>query len=411
MSLPLFSGCDTGGYTGGVDTIEFHPGFYIYPIYSGTTGLPLSMSTIYTELTDYPCFGGVQLKYSWNEIEVGDGDYSGITTKILPDLVTIGALSSGANRKRVFILFHLRSSDPVSSSAAANVVPDWMVGHADYAGGQWEFSNTTSTTPAAGGKMICLWNTNVQTRLAACIAALGTALRTYTTADSAAQQFNPVEGIALSESSIGGTPMASQPANVTFPSGYTDKYYEGYYRTALALKLYMPHVVVSAFANQSKAACAAMAGDIPFYSGATAVNGLIAEGIALGGPNQLPDDPGLKANSFDGSGNPGAYFYYPLADGVVPRTPSWQKPDYSWTRLDTSLTPSNGTVGHVPTPDEMYQYAKTNLSATHVFPTRTNVSTYWTDFKNYLTSSGVRYIVSGGLDTTRPSAYPVVNTD
>lgn len=401
--------------------VVWHPGFYIYPVYSGTTGLPLVMPTIETELADFDCFRGVQLKYSWNEIETGDGVYGGISGKIIPDLQAIGAIGSGVRRKRVFILLHLRTSatetspprvPPTTSSDASDVVPDWMIGDSAYNGGQWEYSNTTSTVPGLGGKMICLWNSNVQSRILQCIAAIGAALRTYTTADSLGIPFNPVEGIAISESSIGGVPMASQPSGATFPSLYQEKYWEGYYRICIKMKQEMPQVVVGAFPNQTKAIAKIMVTGGVFYSGGDAVAGFLTEGIGLGGPNVLPDDPGLISTSFDGGGNPGVYAYYASAAGVVPRIPSWQKPDYEWTRLDKSVSPPplNGVVGHAPTVDEMYQFSKNSLFANYIFTTRHNVSPYWDDLKDYLISTGLKNVVSGGLDVSKPSCYTSINS-
>ena len=407
MSLPFLSGCNTGGYAG--VPVSFHPGFYLTQV--GTA----ARAAMITDITDFACFRGAMFRYSWNELEVADGDYSGITTHILPDLDDIAAISSGANRKRVVIMIHLRTTSSVDAASADDVVPTFMVSNPTYNGGQWTFSNDNASTPAAGGKMICLWDADVQARFALCIQAVADAVANYQAADSAAVDYNPVEAIVLSESSIGGTAFASQPYGATFPTFWEEMYSEGYYRLCLNLKTSFPRHTTVGFANFPKDGAGRIIDGGTFYTGATPVNGLIVEGIGIGSPNTVEDDPGYDPTRFSG-GYPGTREYYPSAAGVVPIMPSWQKPDYVWSRLDTPPNDSN-PLGFAPTAEDLYLYCKNELFATHIIMTRSDANdpvsgtNYWTLAKNYFNSSGLYAIRNGGLASAKPSAYGTVDTD
>lgn len=404
MSLPFLSGCNTGGYAG--VPVSFHPGIYLTQV--GTS----ARAAMITDITDFTCFRGAMFRYTWGQIETADGVYGGIDSLIKPDLEDVAAISSGANRKRVIIMIHLRTTVSTGSpTTAEDVVPTWMTTDATYGDGQWVFTNGNPDTPAAGGKMICFWNTNVQTRFAQCIQAIADALESYTTNDADSVAYNPVEAVILSECSIGGTAITTQSANVTFPTFWEEKYSEGYYRLGLNLKTSFPRYITAAFTNFPRVEAGKMIMGGTFYTGATPVNGFIAEGVGIGAPNVVPDDNAYDPastvfDSFSGTYWPGTHAWYDDAAGVVPIMPSWQKPDYEGTMLDDTDPGS-----HVPTTDELYSYTRDDLFATHIIMTRTNVGTYWADTKTNLNSLGISSIRNGGLASTKPTCYGTVDTD
>ncbi len=258
--------------------------------------------------------------------------------------------------------------------------------------------------------MICLWDPSVQSRFALCIQAIADVVAIYTAPDALGFAYNPVEAIVLSESSIGGTPITTQTSGATFPPLYEEKYSEGYYRLCLNLKQSFPRHVVAGFANFPKKAINRMIMGGSFYSGGATVNGMIVEGVGLSAPNTVPDDPGYDALRTDAQGNPGAHAYHDDAHNVIPIMKSWQKPDFPWTRLDLPPNDNNPT-GHAPTIEELYLYVRDPLFCNYLIITRTDESTYWADTKSYFTSSGIKNMITGGLNSAKPSAYASINTN
>lgn len=425
MTLSVFSACDTTGYVPAAAStaVRWHPGVFVLPLYNSATNTPSNWDTVKSELQAYDALRGVQLRFNWNQIEVAEGDYSGIDTVIKPYLAEIGALGSGATRKRVHILWHIRHSHGTSILSANDMVPDYMIGNPTYGGGQWYFETATVSVPGKGGKMICWWDSNVRAKAALLAQALADELNAYVTLDlGGSLTFNPLEGISVSETATGDPvpipntdpALPDQPSGVSFPANWEEKYWEGYYMFVKNLRDSFDNTWVGAFCNHERRGIEPIIAGGSFYSGSSVAEGLIDIGAALGNPNTLPDDPGLRGDLTDGSGNPGVYFYYSSSAGVVPLTPSWQKPDYIWTVLGGTLPggiPTGDPDGHHPTIQEMYEYTRDELHATHLFATRTDDATYWTDFKNYLTSTGLRNIVTGGLTTTAPSCFSSVDTN
>lgn len=381
--------------------IGWHNGFYLTQV--GESARP----QIKAEIQEFDCFRGIMFRYSWNDIETDVGQYNGIAAHILPDLAEIAALSSGANRKRVIIMFHLRQTVQglANPNTAGDVVPTWMIGNPVYGGGQWVFTNGNPDTPAAGGKMICLWNENVQNKYKQCMQAIADAVSNYQAPDSLGNNFNPLEAIVMSESSIGGDPVTTQTSGATFPTFWEEKYSEGYYRLTLGLKTSFPQHVVGAFANFPRDRAGKMIMGGTFYPGGEAVAGFIAEGVGVAAPNVVSDDPGYDPNVVV-NGWPGTHAWYDDAAGIVPVMPSWQKPDYAGTKLN-----ADDPGSHVPTPDELYLYTKNGLFANYIIMTRTDESTYWADTKAYFTSTGIKNMINGGLASAKPIAYASINTN
>ncbi len=169
VTMSVFSRCDTAGYVASgppADAVRIRQGIYVLPLYNSTDGVsPTNWSTLKSEFVSYDALRGPQLRFNWNQIEVAEGDYSGIDSVIKPYLAEIALLSSGANRKYVHILFHIRHSHTGGAESANDMVPTYMIGNATYGGGQWIFGSANPSVPGTGGHLICWWDANVQAKI------------------------------------------------------------------------------------------------------------------------------------------------------------------------------------------------------------------------------------------------------
>lgn len=439
MTFSVFSNCSTSGYTASGEPgvqVGWHPGILIFPSYNNTNVanqdvIPSGQwNSIKTELSDFDCFNGVQLRIHWALCETSEGVYD--FTSLKNYLTEMGLIGSGATRKRGFIMIHIRHSapstvqKPTTPEDAMDMVPKYMrpyhatnnptgdPGGATYGGGQWYFESENANVPGSGGKLICWWNANVRAKAALFAQALGEELNNYLVPDALGNDYCPLEGITISESATGAPhPTFPQPAGVTFGTNWEEKYFEGYYLFETNLLAAFPNRIVGAFTNFTRQAIEVMIDGGEFYTGGTTYPGMRSIGCAIGNPNTLPDERPLNRGP-EGAEPPGIYWYYAQYTGQIPITCSWQPPDYRCTALGGTI--SGGApvckIGSTPQNiNDLYLYTKNNLHATHLFATRTTDLTYWTDFRNYLTSTGIRNIVTGGLNETPPSCYSSVNTD
>lgn len=410
--------------------VGWHPGIHIFPSYNSTNNIIPSgqWTNIKAELAAFKAFRGVQLRFHWPNCEIAKDVYD---FSLLEDyLKEIAQVSSGASRKYGFAMVHIRHSATGGPPVAMDMVPAYMrpydatnnptgdPGGATYGGGQWYFASENPLVPGAGGKLICWWNPNVRARAAKFAEALGAYLDNYLALekDSITIKYKVLEGITISESATGAPhPTVPQPAGVTFPTYWEEKYFEGYYLFEVALRAAFKRTIVGAFTNFSREAIAVMIDGGAFYPGGPTHQGMKAIGCAIGNPNTLADERPLNRGP-EGSGNsyepPGIYWYYARDKGIIPITCSWQPPDYMCTALGGKIeagAPVCRTGSHHPTVEERYLFTKNNLNATHLFATRTTDLTYWADFKNYLTSTGLKDSVTGGLNSAPPTCYPNVD--
>lgn len=407
------------------NAVRWQAGGGILPLYQPDAVTPANWADTKQDMIDIPAFRFVQLRWNWNQLEPTEGGYAaGFATWLAPAANEIALLASGANRKRIMILLHIRHSDETSILGANDMVPDYMIGNATYGGGQWYFTTATTAVPGKGGKLICWWNAAVRAKFALFAAALGDYIDNYTAPDADGLMYHPFMGISISETATGTVNTVNtsgagtaQPANVTFPANFEEKYAEGYYLGLKALVEATPHIMVGAFCNHDRNDIAEMIAGGSLYSGSIVCEGFEVLCAALGNPNTLPDDPGLRGDIVTGQGKPGVYFYYGSLKNKVPLTPSVQKPDYIYTKLGGTVNDSTGVVtppagggGHHPTIAEIYTYAKVNLNANHIIWTRTDDVnfTYWNNLKAYLVAQNLANDPTMGLNTTPPSCYPAV---
>lgn len=323
--------------------VKWHPGHY-YAIMDHGKNTSWYLSMVYKELQRTSALRGVQIRYSWAELETSEGVYNfSAIAKRLSELSAIG--------KRLIILLETRSPD-----SADGLVPDYIT-TSTYEGGVFAYNGT-----AQQGSNIKLWNPLIRDRMTALIRALG-------------NRFNSnayFEGIGLTETAM-GLPI------VPLTSTQINDYYANMLNLQQQMRNYFPNTVTFQFANYPRPILESFVGSLK------------AMGAGLGGPDVFPEEPGLLY-----PGTPkGVYNYYPEQSGIVPLTPSVMSDNYLNTRYD-------GT-GHQPTILELLTFARDTLKANYIFWTRH--PDYYSKVLETLNMRAQKLTLSGGLDSTCPSVY------
>lgn len=203
------------------------------------------------------------------------------------------------------------------------------------------------------GWNIKLWENEAKLRLEALVKALGAKYDSN----------QNIEAITFNETSLGdGLITASQ----------LEAYFNNMIYVLEKAKLYFPTTSVVQFVNYPRSI-------LPKLTDA-----MLKSKIAIGGPDIFPKDKGLLI---------GVYTYYPKFHGVTPIMPSVQGQNY--------VTQCHNCPPDPLTLQKLYDYAKTNLFATHLFWTRTTTP----EFNNVLTffkSSTFPSDSAGGLNSKHP---------
>jgi hypothetical protein len=328
--------------------VKWHPGHYYAPM-TFMRANPNIMTQIYAELRATPALRGLQVRFTWPELEPEEGlyDFKGIE-KILAELAPLN--------KQLIILLELKSFNP-----QVLPVPSYMRTEA-YEGGAFPFSTFGQHTPR--GYNLKLWNSGVRDRLVALLAELG-------------KRFNGqpgFEGIGLPETAFG------QPIELV-SSHETDKYYDNLLDVQRHMRAAFPNTLTYQFVNYPREILAEF------------VDHLKAIGSGLGGPDIFPDDPGLN---FDHPNKPkGVYLYYPQMSGMIPLTPSVMQANYDNTRHDGK--------GRVPTIAELLAFGRDRLRANYLFWTR--APGHFQRVLEQLQRTPLQGNPAGGLDAVCPKVY------
>ncbi|MBY0413713.1 MAG: hypothetical protein K2Q18_06090 [Bdellovibrionales bacterium] len=304
--------------------VKWHPGHYaMIPNYG-------NRDVILKELSDTPLIQGVQLSYTWRELETSKDVYN--FTQIDKDIEFYGKAN-----KRVVIFLKTKSFNTTSPA------PDYMN---DY---------VYPYTARVEGRNIKLWMDETKIRLEALVKALGNKYDTHPM----------IEAITFNETSFGGV--------------LTNLEIEGYFNNLIYIleksKLYFPHTNVIQFVNFPRNV-------LPKLTEA-----MLKNKIGLGGPDTFPKDNGLLI---------GAYTYYPKFTNILPVTPSVQNENYVTQCF--SCPPDPLTV------EQLYEYDKTNLHASHIFWSRTSEPIF-TKVRAMLNGPNFPKDTAGGLNSKCPSAY------
>lgn len=329
--------------------VKWHPGHYVTLV--GKAGDDSRyMSEVLEELARYPVLRGVQIRYTWAQLEPEPGVYR--FEAIERDLAALAARD-----KRLFILLQTKAFD-----ARTPTVPAWLRG-AEFEGGAFK----TGGGQAAAGRErasenIRLWNAGVRDRLSALVKALGAKFDAHP----------HLEGISMTETAMG------QAADGPIDAAREEQYFRNLLAVVKEMRTAFPRTVTFQFVNYPRRI-------LPWF-----VDGLRGMGAGLGGPDVLPEDPGLVK---------GIYPYYARLAGQVPLAPSIQHENYVARRARGPVDP--------PTIDELYTFSRDQLKANYLFWTRRLYANDKPYLKvlDFISQPGFPRDAAGGLATACPKAY------
>ncbi len=346
-SLFLGSKHAVGATTPVVTTpIKWHPGHY-YTIMDYGKNASWYLSQVYNEIKATPALRGIQIRYSWAELETAEGVYN--FSSIAKRLNELSAIN-----KRLVIVVETKTFDP-----SEILIPDYLKTEL-YEGGQYLFSSPNKV--GVQGYNLKLWNLQVRDRFKALVRALG-------------KRFNSepyFEGIGLTETALG------QP-EVPLTSQQVDNYFANLLNVQQQLRVAFPNTVTFQFTNYPR----------PILE--SFIGGLQAMGSGLGGPDVFLEDQGLNYPYTP----KGVYNYYPENSGIIPLTPSVMHGNYKSTKAD-------GT-GYEPTIMELLTFARDTLKANYIFWHRD--PDYYLKVLETLNQNSQKLNPAGGLNSTCPGVY------
>jgi len=265
-------------------------------------------------------FEGVQVAYSWNQLEHPKDVYDFSLVK--EDLALLKKYG-----KKLFI-----QVQDVSFSMKYNFTPKYLLNDSIYHGGaskQYKFKNADESEYEEGGWVIRRWDPEVQKRLHKLYKALG-------------EQFDGIiEGINTEETSVefGKGPL--------HPPGFTPRRYaDAIIENLAALKKAFPRTVVMVYANFMPG------GYLPDQDSSylrSVYEFAWKNNIAVGGPDLFPYKPGQMNNSYGFIRN--SYQKVPAALAV-------QDGNYNY------INPQ--TKGKVKA-EEIYRFANDHLHLSYIF--------------------------------------------
>ena len=331
-----------------VDGVKWHPGHY-YTILNHGKNKQWYMWQVYNELKSTSALLGLQIRYSWKELEPKEGVYNfSAIDKHLAELAK--------RNKRLVILLELKDmgtdeeSSPVPAFARTPL----------YEGGTYAFANYGKDVPLGYGTK--LWNTQIHDRWVALVQALGKRYNSHP----------HFEAIGFTETSM-GDPME------ILPQEQIESYYKNLLSINREMRAHFPNTVTYQFVNYPR----------------PILQSLLAElkdmGTGLGGPDVFLEDPGLlyaKAPK-------GIYHYYPELSGAIPLMPSVQHQNY--------VTTQWGKKGYEPSISDLFVFARDSLNANYIFWTRD--SDYYWKVLQFLNKSQQKTAKAGGLNASCPTAY------
>jgi len=329
--------------------VKWHPGHYYTLMKLGKYSASY-LEQVYKELDATPALRGVQVRFDWPTLEPTEGNYDFSSIDQLLNQLQV-------HEKRLIILLQLRTFDTVTPLVPSYLMTDF------YEGGVFLYTGSGSTTPK--GSNLKLWNNNVRDRLTSLIKALGLHLNSHPY----------LEGIGITESAMG---TSIEPTTVD----QENEYYINLLNANVELRRYFPNTLTYQFTN------------FPRSQLKDLIDGLESIGAALGGPDILPDEPGLNVVNQPNMPD-GVYSYYPKLSGVIPLVPSIQPTNY--------VNTSHDGTGHAPTVQELLDFGKNNLKANYLFWTRD--PDYYLDVLQLLKSSAQTANPEGGLDGRCPSSF------
>lgn len=329
--------------------VKWRPGHYV-TLLPGSAPRLAYMQRVIGELQANPALRGLQIRYTWAELEPVRGVYD--FSRVERDLELLAAVD-----KRLFILLQTKSFD-ASSPAPAYLdtdLPD---------GGTYAFAKTRvveGVAPRIAGHNIRLWSAEVRDRLSALTLALGKRFNSHPA----------LEGLAMTETAL-GFPLTP------IPRPQVDAFFANLLQVHGRLREAFPNTVTLQFANY------------PTNQLPTFVPGLRDAAAGLGGPDTFVDNIGLEG---------GVYPYYRQFAGVVPLAPSVQYENY--------FARTHGGAYDPPSIDEIYQFARNRLKANYLFWSRyaNPGRNTWANVLEYMNDASFAPDAAGGLAAECPRVY------
>lgn len=334
--------------------VKWHPGHYVTLVNPGLDDSAYA-SEVIAELKRQPLIRGVQVRYTWHELERREGEYD--FAAIERHLAMLSAID-----RRLFVLLQTKTFD-----SRTPAVPDYLRSP-KYESGAFVLGSVNSERrqhkrKAGEGENVVLWNDLVRDRMIALAEALG-------------RRFNAhpnFEGVALSETAI-GRPLGKSRLD----EQRVRRYFENLLAVNRRLAAAFPNTVVVQFTNYPWSV-------LPWF-----IDGLRGAGVGLGGPNVYQDDPGLLS---------GVYPYYKSLAGVLPLAPSVQHDGYKTRRAGART--GNQSV------QDLYGFARVELHANYLFWTRRvyGADRPYMDVLALLDAMDATKSPSGGLHSACPRIY------
>jgi len=325
---------------------KWNPGHYLLIYPQGKEGDRLHaryMDEVIRDISINPGFQGIQKQYSWNKLEPAKGMYD--FSQIRRDLDALAEVN-----KRLVISLQERSF-----INGEKLVPSYLL-TPEYEGGVYSFND-------GKGYNAIYWNDKVQDRLVALVTEMGKQLDGHPN----------LEAINFEETSNGI--KAKDPREK-----FTNSYYAGVVRVALAAKKAFPSTVVIQYINYAA------------WSLDKVVNQLVAAGVGVGGPDVSEKDLHLAKAS---------YPYFTKVSGTVPIGVAVQ-----WWNYETN----NGEkTGAKPSIASIHAFAQNGLKANYIFWLRRsqdkkNGPDYFQNVLSHFKTINWSVDQYGGLDGKCPKA-------
>jgi hypothetical protein len=286
-----------------------------------------------------PGVRGVQVRYPWNSLETTQGNYTFGTVKATyPDTertVRAELWRCQQANSRLILLIEDRTFD------GTNPMPSYMAADPQYV------QQVTTSGGSGTGYSAVRWNTFVQTRFRALVAALGAAF------DSSPHWY----AVAFQETSI-GLDAAQRTA-----TGYTDILYrDSYIANLRAASDSFPTSRVFFYQNYFPTP----ATDFRIDEIVNTIEGWNNHGIILCGPDILPDKTELVTRVYPRFGAPptGHWGQIPLANSM--QFDSYEHVHTTAAPPDTRVPGATWTLGSYWTMDHLFRYGRDTLHLDYV---------------------------------------------
>jgi hypothetical protein len=330
--------------------MKWHPGQYIHiPSRGGVEAVEDTLD----QIRNIQSARGLQLRYTWAELEPAEGKFN--FDRIKQDLDRV----AGA-KKRLHVLLMLKSF-----AGGARPVPDYLEEKAGPGRSTYNIGIEEKQAPGGprnrAGQNVALWEPRVLESLENFLNAMGKQLDSHPA----------LEGVAFNETALGKADRSiSDEDKLTF--------FQNLASADRTMRKAFPTTVSLQFVNFPKQAIPILVNQMPQY------------GIGLGGPDVFLDDKSLRDN---------VYVHYPRLAGQVPIAPSVQYENY----VATSHQGERGKISI----EDLYNFARNQLRANYLFWTRPQkgLQNVWPDVLNFLKNHPQGSQLTGGLATACPSSF------